>query len=55
MAKPLRIQYPGAFYHVTCMGNERRAIFADETDRVSFVERLQLSIETYGGLSTVVY
>ena len=23
MAGPLRIQYPGAYYHVTCRGNER--------------------------------
>ena len=50
MARPLRIEYPGAFYHVTCRGNERKAIFADETDRISFVDRLQLSVETYGGV-----
>jgi len=30
MARPLRIQYPGAVYHVTCRGNERRDIFRDD-------------------------
>jgi putative transposase len=50
MGSPARIEYPGAFYHVTCRGNERKAIFADETDRVSFVDRLQLPLETYEGV-----
>ena len=27
MARPLRIQYEGAVYHVTCRGNERKDIF----------------------------
>ncbi len=27
MARPLRITYPGAFYHITSRGNERKAIF----------------------------
>ena len=27
MARPLRITYPGAFYHVTSRGNERKDIF----------------------------
>lgn len=30
MARPLRISYPNAFYHVTCRGNDRRAIFRDD-------------------------
>jgi REP-associated tyrosine transposase len=33
MARPLRIERPGAWYHVTARGTERRAIFADERDR----------------------
>ena len=28
MARALRIQYPGAHYHVTCRGNEKRAVTA---------------------------
>jgi len=27
MSRSLRIEYPGAFYHVTARGNERKAIF----------------------------
>jgi hypothetical protein len=27
MARPLRIQFPGAFYHITSRGNERKDIF----------------------------
>jgi len=27
MARPLRIQYDGALYHVTSRGNERKAVF----------------------------
>lgn len=48
MARPLRIQYPGAYYHVTCRGNERRSIFADEEDIVVFLDKLACSLEIYG-------
>ena len=27
MARPLRIKYEGAFYHITARGNERKKIF----------------------------
>ena len=36
MARPLRIQFPGAFYHITCRGIERRKIFMDDKDRSRF-------------------
>jgi len=32
MARPLRIERPGGRYHVTARGNERKAIFRDDTD-----------------------
>ena len=48
MARALRIQYPGAYYHVTCRGNERREIFKDTEDRKTFKAKLQLSMEVYG-------
>ena len=47
MSRPLRIQYPGAVYHVTCRGNERRDIFRDNEDRESFVEILAGSRTIY--------
>ena len=48
MARPLRIFYPNAFYHVTCRGNERKNIFRDDQDRRLFLEKLKTSIEIYG-------
>ncbi len=40
MARPLRINVAGGWYHVTGRGNERRAIFRDDEDRHQFLERL---------------
>ncbi len=47
MARPLRIQFPGAFYHITCRGIERRNIFVDNKDRNKFVDLLKTSLSTY--------
>ena len=47
MARPLRIDYPDAYYHVTCRGNERQNIFKDDRDRNVFLEKLQTSLEIY--------
>ncbi|GAN34720.1 MAG: hypothetical protein DYG83_16565 [Candidatus Brocadia sp. AMX2] len=47
MARPLRIQYEGALYHVTCRGNERKAIFRDDHDRNVFLELLSDGVKTY--------
>jgi REP element-mobilizing transposase RayT len=40
MARPLRIEYDGALYHVTSRGNERKAIFKDDGDRKLFLDTL---------------
>lgn len=47
MARPLRIQYDGAVYHVTCRGNERREIFKDDSDRKRFLQILLKSLASY--------
>jgi REP element-mobilizing transposase RayT len=47
MARPLRIQYSGAVYHVTCRGNERKEIFKDDQDRETFLEILTKSSGIY--------
>ncbi|MCL0107207.1 transposase [Thermodesulfovibrionales bacterium] len=47
MARPLRIQYPGAYYHVTCRGNEQKEIFLDAEDQKIFLEKLSLSLDIY--------
>ena len=41
MARPLRIEYDGALYLITSRGNERKAIFRDDEDRVNFLDALQ--------------
>ena len=33
MARPLRIEFPGAIYHVTSRGDRRESIFEDDEDR----------------------
>jgi REP element-mobilizing transposase RayT len=40
MARPLRIEYPGALYHVTARGNARDWIYVDDEDRETFLELL---------------
>jgi len=40
MARPVRIEYPGAVYHVICRGNDRRAVFRDDQDRTRYLEKL---------------
>jgi len=47
MARPLRIQYPDAVYHVTCRGNEQRRIFRDDVDRNRFLRQLNQSVNIY--------
>ena len=37
MARPLRIEFPGAVYHLTSRGNEKKAIFRDDQDREMFL------------------
>jgi len=39
MARPLRIEYPGAFYHVMNRGLERRAVFTEDDDYKQFISR----------------
>ena len=45
MARPLRIEYPGAFYHISSRGNNKQNIFLDDADRKSFLEVLSKVIE----------
>jgi hypothetical protein len=47
MARALRIQYPGAHYHVSCRGNEKRAMFEDAQDQKVFLEKPSLSPNIY--------
>jgi len=40
MARKLRVQYPGAIYHVMSRGDHREPIFHDEHDRIRFLQTL---------------
>jgi REP element-mobilizing transposase RayT len=47
MARPLRIQYPGAIYHVLSRGDRRESIFRNDADRELFLELLaQICVRT---------
>jgi REP element-mobilizing transposase RayT len=50
MARPLRIEYPGAFYHVTSRGNEQKDIFKSRKDRKKFLDYLESATERYGAV-----
>jgi putative transposase len=50
MARPLRIEYAGAFYHITARGNERKDIFKSARDREKFLCYLQSATERYGAI-----
>ena len=50
MARPLRIEFPGAFYHVTSRGNERKAIFRSQRDREKFISYLESATVRYGAM-----
>ena len=43
MARPWRIQFPGAVYHVTARGNRRQDIFFEDSDRLDFLRLLGLA------------
>lgn len=43
MARPLRIDYAGAFHHITARGNERKDIFKSIKDREQFLSCLSAS------------
>ncbi|MDD5264163.1 MAG: transposase [Candidatus Bipolaricaulis sp.] len=48
MARPLRIEYEGAVYHVTSRGNARQDIFLVDSDREVFLEVLDDVVKRYG-------
>jgi REP element-mobilizing transposase RayT len=47
MARPLRLQFPGAIYHVTARGNDRRPIFEDDDDCARFLILLASVVARY--------
>ena len=50
MARPLRIEFSGALYHVTSRGDGREAIYLNDEDRALFIEVLGEACEAYNFL-----
>ena len=50
MARPLRIEYPGAFYHVTSRGNEQQDVFKSQKDRERFLSYLESAVVRYAAV-----
>ncbi len=48
MARPLRVEYPHAFYHVLSRGNESKAICRTEQDYELFLNTLKDCVDFYG-------
>lgn len=47
MARQLRIQYPGAWYHITHRGAARQDIYGNDIDRAMFLRQLEETCERY--------
>ena len=48
MARPLRLDIPGALHHVTSRGNEGRPIFRSDQDREAFLQFLAEAVKRFG-------
>ncbi len=47
MARQLRIEYPGAFYHVVSRGNQKQPIVKDDSDKAAFINYLSRANEKF--------
>ena len=50
MARPLRIEFPGAVYHVTSRGDRREPIFVDDTDRRALLDVLGTDLDRFDAI-----
>jgi len=50
MARPLRIEFAGALYHVTSRGDRREAIYEDDEDRETFLNLLAEVVDRFNWL-----
>lgn len=47
MSKQLRVEYPGALYHITSRGNRKKPIFNDDNDRLLFLKNLAVTCKIH--------
>ena len=50
MARPLRIEYPGAYYHISARGTAKGLIFLDEADRKGFLSYCATAASRYAAV-----
>lgn len=50
MARPLRLEFGGAVYHLTSRGNARQKVFFTDSDRQHFLDTLSQVVSRYGWL-----
>ncbi|MFT5208590.1 MAG: putative transposase [Flavobacterium sp.] len=50
MSRPVRIEFPGAHYHVTSKGTQDRLVFLDNEDRLAFLNVLDAVVSRFGWL-----
>ena len=50
MARPLRLEFSGALYHITSRGDRREDIFYNNSDRTLFLEILAHTCQRYNWL-----
>ncbi|MEW6419129.1 MAG: transposase [Nitrospirota bacterium] len=48
MARPPRIQFQGAFYHIIVRGNQQQTIFNDNNDRIKYLELIERYKKQHG-------
>jgi len=53
MSRPLRLQNPGAVYHITSKGNGKQEIFKDHSDFFTFIDLLGKEIMQIWGIVEV--
>ncbi|HJX18820.1 MAG TPA: transposase, partial [Acidiferrobacterales bacterium] len=47
MARPLRLEFEGALYHLTARGDRREPIFEDDNDRQAFLSVLVQALDRF--------
>ncbi|HEY8184288.1 MAG TPA: transposase [Thermoanaerobaculia bacterium] len=52
MSRELRLQFPGALYHITQRGNNRQNIFLDDDDRNTFLGLLGRAVQRFAWILT---
>jgi putative transposase len=47
MSRPLRIEFPGAVYHVTSRGDRREPIYRDDIDRMAHLDVIAQAMDRF--------